>query len=850
VVTFALPWMLLGLAALPGLWWLLKAAPLPPRNVTFPPIRLLIGLASRLDAPDRMPWWVLLLRLSLAAALIIAAAGPVLFADATIAQTTGPLLIAFDDDWAVATDWQARRQWIEDRLRAVKRAGRTIYLLPTAPPVPQSVGPLTADQALTLIRGWKPKPWAADRAGAAAVLGTLSSGTGIESVWVANGLEDGNGQAFIRALARLGNGPAVVMGRTARALAPGEAQTDLTVVVNGVKSASADVVALDRSGRELGRATTDAAMRAVVALPLSMRNQAARLVIEGEHSAAAVVLMDERSRRRTVALARDAAALSRPPLLDSLTYVDKAVQPFAETIQGPAADMLARKPSLLVLAATVGQDRADDLRAWIADGGMVIRFADETLVGSGQDTLLPTRLRVGGRELGGVMSWTEPQALAPFASSSPFAGLPIPADVLVRSQVLADPELDPDAQIWAGLADGTPLVTAKPVGRGWLVLFHCAATPKWSSLPVSGLFPEMLRRLVMMSAANTVPGDGPFAPVQVMDGYGMLSLPGGGESAVTHKTVPGPGHPPGLYGDAKAPMAFNLGPSIEPLKELTVPASVRFEAVDGRRAERDLRPVFLFMALLLGLADLVVAARLATVAVMICLVATPRAWAADSWSDGLEPRLAYVTTGNARIDAKSKTGLSDLTQVLAARSTAVLAAPAAVRLDGDNLAFYPLLYWPVTVDAPPLSDGAATAVKLYMKGGGLILFDRQDGGAPDPSVDAALRRLNRRLDLPPLTPIGTDHVLTRSFYLLRSMPGRFADGAVWIQADSDGNDGVATAILGSNDWAGAWAGMGDEAQREAAFRFGVNLCMYALTGNYKADQVHLPAILERLGRKP
>jgi hypothetical protein len=31
-----------------------------------------------------------------------------------------------------------------------------------------------------------------------------------------------------------------------------------------------------------------------------------------------------------------------------------------------------------------------------------------------------------------------------------------------------------------------------------------------------------------------------------------------------------------------------------------------------------------------------------------------------------------------------------------------------------------------------------------------------------------------------------------------------------------------------------------------AYRFGVNLVMYVLTGNYKADQVHLSTILERL----
>ena len=73
------------------------------------------------------------------------------------------------------------------------------------------------------------------------------------------------------------------------------------------------------------------------------------------------------------------------------------------------------------------------------------------------------------------------------------------------------------------------------------------------------------------------------------------------------------------------------------------------------------------------------------------------------------------------------------------------------------------------------------------------------------------------------------------------------------------NDGVASIIVGSNDWASAWAMdaagrpvmpviPGGDMQREMALRFGVNLVMYALTGNYKADQVHLPAIIERLGQ--
>jgi hypothetical protein len=85
-----------------------------------------------------------------------------------------------------------------------------------------------------------------------------------------------------------------------------------------------------------------------------------------------------------------------------------------------------------------------------------------------------------------------------------------------------------------------------------------------------------------------------------------------------------------------------------------------------------------------------------------------------------------------------------------------------------------------------------------------------------------------------------------------------AGGTVWVERSGEHvNDGVSSVVAGSDDWAGAWA-VDDaqrplfavvpdgERQREQAYRFGVNLVMYVLTGNYKADQVHLPAILERL----
>ena len=194
-----------------------------------------------------------------------------------------------------------------------------------------------------------------------------------------------------------------------------------------------------------------------------------------------------------------------------------------------------------------------------------------------------------------------------------------------------------------------------------------------------------------------------------------------------------------------------------------------------------------------------------------------------------------------------------------------------VDIEKDDLSFFPVLYWPVREDAEPLSDDTLAKIDAYMKQGGMIVFDTRDqervayGG----SQGKALNRLIGRLDIPALEPVPGNHVLTRSFYLMNSFPGRWDGGSLWVEAEptdeterserSRRTDGVSSVIITSNDFASAWAldeanrplfpvVPGGEVQREMAFRAGVNLVMYALTGNYKADQVHVPALLERLGQ--
>jgi hypothetical protein len=249
----------------------------------------------------------------------------------------------------------------------------------------------------------------------------------------------------------------------------------------------------------------------------------------------------------------------------------------------------------------------------------------------------------------------------------------------------------------------------------------------------------------------------------------------------------------------------------------------------------------------------------------------------------LETKLAYVVTGDAETDAVSKSGLSGLTLFLAQRTALEAAEPVGLDIARDELNFFPLIYWPIAPGAAKPSPQALARIDAYMKQGGTVLFDTRDaieappgaGGETRSPGMAALRQIVSALDIPELEPVPKDHVLTKTFFLLQDFPGRFTSGQLWVEAlpsdpDSEeiggrparparAGDGVSSIIITSNDLAGAWAmrpdgqallpmGSSEPRQREMAYRAGVNIVMYTLTGNYKADQVHVPALLERLGQ--
>lgn len=933
-LAFAAPFTLAALAALPALYWLLRVTPPLPKRIDFPPLRILLDLLPEKETVARTPWWLLALRLGVAAALILALAAPVWNARRAALAADGPLLLIMDNGWPSASDWQQRVSAAEQSLVNAQTRGRAVALVATADRAQEpAIG--DANEALEKLRGLVPQPHLPDRAAHAARVGAfLDRQPAMSVLWIADGIAMHNPDPLMAELAARTANRTIEISRQ-----PQPAQRALAGVENGpnglivrVLRAAADnrdavlLRALDRKGLALAESRASFASGALEAsadieLPLELRNQVARVEILDESTAGAVSLLDGSQRRRRVALVSGATADTSQPLLAPTYYLARALAPFAEVREGrggPAealATLLQEKPSAVILAdvGALTGDAHDQLKRFVEGGGMLIRFAG-TRLAAANDDLVPVRLRRGGRTLGGTLSWETPKTLAPFGDQSPFKNLKPPAEVSITRQILAEPDLSLAARTWAALSDGTPVVTGETQGKGVIVLFHVTADTSWSSLPLSGLFVDMMRTLVNMSAASAEAARAPsagagaanatLAPVRTLDGEGRFRTP-----PATAKPIPvgydggaTADYPPGFYGSADDPAAINaLRPGDKLAALENAPSGVATTAIEAARPV-DLRPWFIVAALIGLIADTLLtlwmsgslsrlrrpamaAAALIAFASMAShdearaqtppAVASPPASAIQKRDidAALVTRLAYVVTGDQTADETSRAGLFGLTQALSQRTALDPGEPVGVNLDRDDLSVYPLLYWPIVAGRPAPIEAQVRKLDAFMKNGGTVIFDTRDSLSSRPGSQTPenllLRKILGNLDIPELEPVPRDHVVTKAFYLIDRFPGRYDAGQTWIEAlppaAEDGRrparagDGVSPIIITGNDLAAAWAtnrrgealfptSGSDPRQREMSLRGGVNLVLYVLTGNYKADQVHVPALLERLGQ--
>ncbi|GGF85886.1 RNA-binding protein [Rhizobium wenxiniae] len=944
-LAFANPLILFGLLSLPVIWWLLRLTPPRPKAEIFPPLRILATVLKREETPAQSPWWLTLLRMLLAAAVILAIADPVMNPRASSLNSAGPLALVIDNGWSSSVDWERRVETANMLIDEAESADVPVSLTFTADTNNEPTAG-TASAARDKLAAAEPKPLVPDRLRAIRTLQEALDGNPLGTVaLISDGIAaPGDNDAMTALAAFAPNDVRLYQGEGRGAVAlTGATNNSETMAVTATRLDTAapqqlTVNALDQQGRSLASGTVDFAAgsgtaTAEISAPFELRNDFARLSVEGLATAGSTHLLDDGFKRRRIALISGESGSDFQPLLQPLYYINRALSPYADIIQTNTADLAVAIPQILennpsaIIMADVGRlpaETYEPLERWIARGGTLIRFAGPRLAAApADDPLVPVRLRQGERALGGAMSWSEPQSLADFPTFGPFAGMPRATDITVTRQVLAEPTPDLAERTWASLADGTPLVTTRDVDAGRLVLFHTSAEATWSNLPLSGNFVEMLRRVVQMARAGgaTSASAGSESAAATLPAYrlltadGLLSTETSGVRPIMIRAGETPSatfdHPPGLYGTEDGFSAVNLlppGAELAAFDPAPIGRAVTRESLAGGEAV-SLRPALFAAAFAMLILDSLIvlfingafsrlpkgsrrrsgaaAATIAAVAFGL-LAFQPHPVSAQEMPEGSGAKagdeqilehldtthLAYVTTGEADVDRISEQGLEGLTEFLTYRTTLEPGAPVGLDITKDELSFYPIIYWPISANAPMPSQAAISRIDAYMRNGGTVLFDTRDqysslgGGGSTPNGER-LQQILANIDIPPLEPVPENHVLARSFYLLTNFPGRYNGSALWVEARQDarnsanqvssGGDGVSPIMITGNDLAGAWAvdQQGapvlptvppDDMQREYAYRAGVNIMMYMLTGNYKADQVHVPALLERLGQ--
>ena len=435
-IAFLSPWLLAGLLALPAIWWLLRTIPPRPRRLEFPPTRILVGIENREKTPAQTPWWLTLIRMAAAALVILALAEPVLNPDRESALTgSGPVVIAVDNGWAAASQWGARTFMIDRLIAEAEAQGRPVLIAPTATAGKARSLKIEAPAAArSTAAALQPQPFAPDRAATAkAIAETLRGAKEASVIWLADGIDhDGAARAFADKLSEIAGGKLAVvdtragqepLGAFAGVVSGGRLEAQV-LRASGEARAGA-LHAISARGQRLGEAPFQLGTgetRALVTfdLPLELRNQVTRVEIAGERSAAAVHLLDARSQWHRIGLLSGTSREEAQPLLAPLYYIERALLPFSEIAKtddsnlSTAVDgLIKRNISVLVLAdiGTLPHDIRERVEEWVKKGGVLVRFAGPRLERGGDD-LLPVPLRLGGRTLGGALSWATPQPLA------------------------------------------------------------------------------------------------------------------------------------------------------------------------------------------------------------------------------------------------------------------------------------------------------------------------------------------------------------------------------------------------------------------------------------------------------
>ena len=614
-----------------------------------------------------------------------------------------------------------------------------------------------------------------------------------------------------------------------------------------------------------------------LSFPTEIFNQINSIEIIGQNHAGAKYYFDDFSKKKTIAILSDNEFYKESPLLSPVYYLKKSLDSKHNIKVGKIDNIIKQNFSTIIIPETakIPNEYYEKLNDWLLQGGTLIRFSGKSLVQE-KSKFLPsqdTYSRI--RNIEGQLTINNKLFISEFEKDSIFSGLQIPQDIIIKKQLIFD-TYSKQVTLLAKFNDNTPFVSMKKFGEGKIILFHIGANNDWSNLPISSLFPDMINRVLLFSKNYNSSNLKNLNLNKEIDGFGRLVSP---KKIVTLdsfdklKTIkPSFNIPPGQYENNQISVALNLSTNISQYESEKIYSSMLSNY--SFKSTKDLSSTILKIILTMFILDILLTimiknnynffkifARkhnlLVFILFFLTLIKTDNVTANETY-------LAYIKIKNSQINNISENGLETIRNLLITRTSINPKGVIGLDIKNDNIYSYPFIYWPLTKNLLSIEKPEITKIKNYLNNGGIFFFDiigfsRKNLNLKEKKFKEIRTFLNE-IGANELSIIPKGHTLTKSFYLLNKFPGKWDNRILFIENNNlEYKDGVSSIILGFNDWAKAWAVdnnnlplfpvvPGGERQRELSYRFGINIAMYALTGNYKSDQIHSKSILKRLSK--
>ena len=616
-------------------------------------------------------------------------------------------------------------------------------------------------------------------------------------------------------------------------------------------------------------------------VPLNLKNKIDYFKFNNINSSSTKIFLSETQKKKTVGIVETNQNFQNLNLDSGNYFVKKALKTNFKVKKQDLKEILDKEIKLLFIDdQSINYDESNErLEKWISEGGTLVKFGGENFIKnikSQSHQKLRSAFSLTGKKISvkGNLSLKQSLKLSEISNESPLFGLKVPNEIEIKEYIESSPlNFTRNINVWLRLENGTPLISSVSQSKGQIIFFHIPCNTDWSNLTLSYFFVDILQKIVDQSKGIKLKGERALKPFKNLDALGELIDPSPQSLNIPNinklKTLKiNYNYPPGLYKDIYGIYALNSENSSQfEFKLLNFDDNVSFYQKYNEK-NINLKDTLFILSIFLFITDTIITLFLRQLVnfkqlnfFFFCLSAfLSYELVAEKIkiSEISENKIGYILNGNPEIDKVSYNGLKTLSGIITQKTAAIFTDPKSIDLKNDKLFSFPLIYWVTDTRVRALPK----KIKQYINDGGLLLIDCKLN-EDEIIIDKCLERFETLLEsnFPgKLEMLDKSHAIAKSFYLLQDFPGRRNEPVFFLKSNSIKFDNASSVIFGINDWAGAWAKKNKEDfllpilennsnQRKSSFRFGLNLLIYSLTGNYKTDQVHVPEILKRMEKK-